>query len=110
MAFARDNARAAGVGHLVDFAKKPLQEFRPPEGPPGTLLCNPPYGERLGEEKELRGLYQLLGEVLRSRCQGWTAVVFTGNPRLARLIGITATASWPLFNGKIPCQLLKYVL
>jgi putative N6-adenine-specific DNA methylase len=110
IAFARDNARAAGVGHLVDFAKKPLQEFHPPQGPPGMLLCNPPYGERLGEEKELRGLYQQLGEVLRSRCQGWTAVVFTGNPRLARLIGIPATASWPLFNGKIPCQLLKYNL
>jgi len=47
---------------------------------------------------------------LRSRCQGWTAMVFTGNPRLARLIGISAEASWPLFNGKIPCQLLKYVL
>ena len=110
VAFARDNARAAGVGHLVRFDKKPLGEFRPPQGGPGTLLCNPPYGERLGEERELQGLYQLLGEVLRSRCQGWTALVFTGNPRLARLIGMPPAESWPLFNGKIPCRLMKYVL
>jgi putative N6-adenine-specific DNA methylase len=110
VAFARDNARAAGVGHLVRFEKKPLADFRPPDGPPGTLLCNPPYGERLGEEKELRGVYQLLGEVLRSRCRGWTALVFTGNSRLARLMGMEPTERWPLFNGKLPCHLLKYEL
>ena len=58
----------------------------------------------------MRGLYELLGEVLRSRCPGWTAVVFTGNQRLARLIGMQPAEQWPLFNGKIPCQLLKYTL
>jgi putative N6-adenine-specific DNA methylase len=110
LAFARDNARAAGVGHAVQFEKKPLAEFRPPDSAPGTLMCNPPYGERIGEEKELQGLYKLLGEVLRSRCPGWNALVFTGNPRLARGIGMQPAEQWPLFNGKIPCQLLRYAL
>jgi putative N6-adenine-specific DNA methylase len=110
VAFARGNARAAGVGHLLRFNKKPLGEFHPPTAEPGTLLCNPPYGERIGEEKELRSLYQQLGEILRTRCRGWTALVFTGNPRLARWLGMPAADQWPLFNGKIPCQLLKYVL
>jgi putative N6-adenine-specific DNA methylase len=110
VAFARDNARAAGVGHVVQFEKKPLTEFRPPGQAPGTLMCNPPYGERIGEEKDLQGLYRLLGEILRSRCQGWNALVFTGNPRLARWIGMQPAEQWPLFNGKIPCQLLRYAL
>jgi putative N6-adenine-specific DNA methylase len=108
IAFARDNARAAGVGHLVHFEKKQLREARPPGDTPGTLVCNPPYGERIGEEKELRGLYQLLGEVLQAYWRGWSAFVFTGNQRLTRCVGMKATAEWPLFNGKIPCRLLRF--
>jgi putative N6-adenine-specific DNA methylase len=108
IAFARDNARAAGVGHVVSFTGTSLTHFRPPPGPPGVILCNPPYGERIGEEKELRSLYQLLGEVFRDRCQGWSAFVFTGNPRLGREIGLKAADSTALFNGKIPCSLLKF--
>jgi putative N6-adenine-specific DNA methylase len=108
VAFAIDNAKAAGVGHLVRFEKRHLRDFRPPGETPGTLICNPPYGERLGEEKELGGLYKLLGQVLQDRCQGWTAFVFTGNRALAEEIGIKPVEKWPLFNGKIPCQLMKF--
>ena len=46
------------------------------------LLCNPPYGERIGEEKDLRGLYRSIGEVLAERWQGWQAYVFTGKAGL----------------------------
>src|SRR5207245_11524440 len=110
IAFAQGNARAAGVGHLVQFEKMHLRDFRPPEGPPGTLICNPPYGERIGEEKELQSVYELLGEVLRERCHGWTAYVFTGNARLARRLRLDPVERTPFFNGKIPCQLLKFAL
>ena len=108
VAFAIDNAKAAGVGHLVRFTKRHLRDFRPPAGPPGTLMCNPPYGERIGEERELRGLYQLLGNVFQEHCRGWSAFVFTSNQGLASCIGLTPADRWPLFNGKIPCQLLKF--
>jgi putative N6-adenine-specific DNA methylase len=110
VAFAIDNAKAAGVGHLVRFEKRHLRDFRPPPGEPGTLICNPPYGERIGEEKELGSVYQLLGGVLQERCKGWLAFVFTGNQRLAAHLGIPPAERWPLFNGKIPCQLLKFHL
>jgi putative N6-adenine-specific DNA methylase len=110
VAFSVSNARAAGIGHLVRFEVKDVRDFRPPDGPPGTILCNPPYGERIGEEKELKGLYRDLGQVLRERCGGWTACVFTGNPRLAAAIGLEPAEQVPLFNGKIPCRLLKYSL
>jgi putative N6-adenine-specific DNA methylase len=110
MEFSRNNARAAGVGHLTIFERKELHNFRPPSGPPGTLLCNPPYGERLGEENELRGLYRELGEVFHQHCRGWTAFVFTGNAALAREIGLTPAEQVPLFNGKIPCRLLRFDL
>jgi putative N6-adenine-specific DNA methylase len=108
VAFAIHNARAAGIGHLLRFDKRDLRDFQPPPGPPGVLLCNPPYGERLGEEKSLFGLYRLLGEVIGQRCAGWTAWVFTGNPRLAEAIGLTPAEQVPLYNGKIPCRLLRF--
>ncbi len=108
VAMARDNARAAGIGHLLRFEKRDVRDFRPPEGPPGVILCNPPYGERLGEEAALGELYALLGEVFTQHCGGWTAWVFTGNRRLATRIGLPPTAEVALFNGKIPCRLLRY--
>jgi putative N6-adenine-specific DNA methylase len=110
VSLAINNARAAGIGHLLRVQKRDVRDFVPPEGPPGVLLCNPPYGERLGEEKQLRGLYHLLGEVLAQRCRGWTAFVFTGSPMLADAIGLEPAARIPLFNGKIPCRLLRFEL
>jgi putative N6-adenine-specific DNA methylase len=108
VAFAEGNARAAGVGHLVPFAVRDLRDVRPPDGPPGVLMCNPPYGERLGEEKELRGLYRTLGEILQNHFRGWQAFVFSGNGALARQIGLPVATRWPLFNGKIRCELIRY--
>jgi putative N6-adenine-specific DNA methylase len=103
----RTNARAAGVGHLVRFDVRDVRAFTPPDGSPGMIVCNPPYGERLGEEKELRSLYRTLGEVFR-RCPGWAAWVFTGNSRLAALIDLPRIQEVPLFNGKIPCRFIRF--
>jgi putative N6-adenine-specific DNA methylase len=110
VSFAAGNARAAGIGHLLRFEVKDVGDFRPPEGPPGVIVCNPPYGERIGEEKELKPLYRTLGEVLYRRCAGWRGFVFTGNARLGREIGMKPARKVPLMNGKIPCELLEFDL
>ena len=109
VSFAISNAKAAGIGHLLRFVKRDVRDFQPPPGRPGVLLCNPPYGERLGEERELRSLYQLLGEVFR-RLAGWQCWVFTGNANLAACIGLEPGEQIALFNGKIPCRLLRFDL
>ena len=106
--FAKTNARAAGIGHLLHFEMRDVRDFRPPPGLPGILICNPPYGERIGEEKELRGLYRTIGEVFREHCPGWTLYVFTGNAFLARQLGMKQHQQWDFFNGKIPCRLLRF--
>jgi putative N6-adenine-specific DNA methylase len=108
IAFSRSNAAAAGVGNLLRFEVRDLKNLRPPDGLPGTVICNPPYGERIGEEKELRSLYRLLGKVFREHFSEWTMCVFTGNARLAEEIGLTPLEQISLFNGKIPCRLLKF--
>lgn len=108
ISFAINNAKAAGIGHLLRFTKRALRDFEMPVGEPGIIVCNPPYGERIGEERDLVTLYREIGEVFRERAAGWTMWVFTGNPRLADEIGMTPSEEVPLFNGKIACRLLRY--
>jgi 23S rRNA (guanine2445-N2)-methyltransferase len=105
--FARTNARAAGVGHVLRFDVRDVRHPQTPAARPGTVICNPPYGERIGEEKELRALYRTLGELFR-RCPGWGVWVFTGNQRLADQIGLPRAEDVPLFNGRIPCRLIRF--
>ena len=107
IAFAESGARAAGLGHMVTFERKDLVDARPPEGPPGVLICNPPYGERLGEEKDLYGLYRAIGDMAR-HWSGWKVFVFTSNDRLARGIGLKPKSRTPFFNGKLPCHLWRF--
>src|SRR5262249_12023614 len=104
---AAPNARTAGLGKLVPFSRADVRDFRPPDGPPGTLLVNPPYGERIGDERGLVDLYRTLGEVFR-RVPGWRAWGFTGNEELSKRVGVSMAAQVPLFNGRIPCKLIRY--
>lgn len=105
---ARANARAAGIGHLLAFERRDLKDFQPPEGPSGVVICNPPYGERIGDERELRPLYRRLGEVFAERCRGWACFVFTSSDAPWREIGSKPAAVTPFWNGKIACRLLRY--
>jgi putative N6-adenine-specific DNA methylase len=105
---ARTNARAAGIGNLLAFERADIRDFRPPDGPAGVLICNPPYGERIGEERELRPLYRQIGDVFAQRCRGWSCFVFTANDAPWREIGMKPAESTPFWNGKIACRLLKY--
>jgi putative N6-adenine-specific DNA methylase len=106
--FSRTNARAAGIGNLLKFERMDVRQLQVPEGKPGTLICNPPYGERIGEEKDLRPLYRVLGDVFAWRCQGWACWVFTGNANLAKEIDLPIVEQVELWNGKIPCRLLRF--
>jgi putative N6-adenine-specific DNA methylase len=106
--FARGNARAAGVGHLLTFDKRDVKDARPPGAVPGTLICNPPYGERIGEEKELIGLYARIGEVVAAHWRGWRLFVFTSNSALAKKVGLKVVQKAPFFNGSLECFLWEY--
>jgi putative N6-adenine-specific DNA methylase len=108
VALADRNARAAGVRHLLTIQKGDVGEFQPPGEQAGTIIINPPYGERIGEGKDLEALYRVLGEVLRERCRGWSVWMLSGNPMLEDRLGLDAVQRIPLFNGRIPCMFLEY--
>ncbi len=105
------NLERAGLRGLVHVEKRELSAAEAPRGAGGGLLAaNPPYGERLGEEKELVALYAKLGEVLRRRFGGWRAAVFTGNEQLGLRLGLVPGRTDTLFNGPLECRLLQFEL
>jgi 23S rRNA (guanine2445-N2)-methyltransferase / 23S rRNA (guanine2069-N7)-methyltransferase len=109
------NGEHAGVADWLHVEKRSLGEMVRPTaaaGPDeaGLVVTNPPYGERIGAESGLPALYSELGSVLRDRFQGWQAAILTGNPPLARNLGIYAKRTHRFFNGTIECRLLRFEL
>jgi 23S rRNA (guanine2445-N2)-methyltransferase / 23S rRNA (guanine2069-N7)-methyltransferase len=105
---ARNNIERAGLGEWVRIYQGELATFEPrtDKGQAGLVVCNPPYGERLGDEASLLYLYQNLGERLRQACMGWDAAIFTGAPELGKRMGIRSHKQYAMFNGALPCKLL----
>lgn len=104
---ARANARHCGVSQQVTFQLQELAEVQAPADS-GILLCNPPYGERIGNPEELGAFYKLLGDVLKQRFKGWDAYILSGNKELARNIRLKSAQRIPINNGGLSCQLMKY--
>lgn len=78
------NAERAGVAAFTRFECLPLGDLRRPEGAPGLVIVNPPYGARVGNKGPLYGLHAAMGEVFRSRFQGWRVGIVTSEAGLAK--------------------------
>ena len=104
---ARINAKEAGVSEQINFQLCRFDEIKIPNGP-GTVIVNPPYGERLGEQAELIALYRSLGDFFKKRCGGYNCFVLTENGQLTKEIGLRPAQKMPFINGKLDCRLLKY--
>jgi putative N6-adenine-specific DNA methylase len=74
------------------------------------VFLNPEYGERMGEEEELKKIYKGIGDFFKKRCQGYTGYVFTGNLDLAKRLGLRTRRRLSFYNGPIECRLLEYDL
>ena len=106
---ARANAEAAGVGHAVTIQSDDFRSFQPPDGP-GVLVCNPPYGERIGDRDALEPLYADLGRMVKERCSGWDFWLLSGNPELTGALRMKASRRIPVSNGGIDCRWLHYAI
>jgi len=104
----RNNVERAGLSNWIKIYQGELATFepRPDQNQTGLVICNPPYGERLGDEASLLYLYQNLGERLRQACMNWEAAVFTGAPDLGKRMGIRSHKQYAFWNGALPCKLL----
>jgi len=106
---AQKNAKTAGVDHLIDFSVCDFADTPVPEEP-GIIFFNPEYGERLGVHTKLEITYKRIGDFMKSNCKGYRGYVFTGNPDLAKKIGLSAKRRIEFYNGKLDCRLLEYEL
>ncbi|MDO3643931.1 class I SAM-dependent RNA methyltransferase [Mucilaginibacter sp. L3T2-6] len=106
---AQKNAKTAGVEHLIDFSVCDFADTPVPEMP-GIIMFNPEYGERLGTHAKLEATYKRVGDFMKTRCLGYRGYVFTGNPDLAKVIGLKASRRIEFYNGKLDCRLLEYEL
>ena len=104
----RNNVERAGLSDWIKIYQGEVATFepRPDQHQKGLVICNPPYGERLGDEASLLYLYQNLGERLRQACLNWEAAVFTGAPDLGKRMGIRSHKQYSFWNGALPCKLL----
>ena len=104
---AKRNALKILIHTHIQFSKREFEDFQP-KNSGGTILMNPPYGERIGEEEELKNLYQLIGHILKQNCVNNDAFIISGNKELTPLIGLKSQRNYVLKNGKIDCRLLHY--
>ena len=106
---AYSNADNCGLGEQIQFRQQDLSDIQAP-AEKGVIICNPPYGERLGQAEDLEDLYKSLGDIFKQRFTGWTAYILTGNKQLAKKVGLRTSRRISVYNGSLPCTLLKYEL
>jgi 23S rRNA (guanine2445-N2)-methyltransferase / 23S rRNA (guanine2069-N7)-methyltransferase len=108
---AQNNIERAGLDQWIRVSCRPIDEFVKPTHKvmdTGLLICNPPYGERLGDAKELEPVYFQLGHILREHFIGWQAAVITSNPELSKQIAIRALKRYKFWNGTLAADLVCF--
>ncbi|SJM91499.1 bifunctional 23S rRNA (guanine(2069)-N(7))-methyltransferase RlmK/23S rRNA (guanine(2445)-N(2))-methyltransferase RlmL [Crenothrix polyspora] len=106
----------AALGHInnarlhnkIHIERRDISDAKPAEAwQPGLVICNPPYGERLGDEQETAELYTHFGETLKTQFIGWKAALIISNPELGFRLGIRSQKPITLYNGALECRLLR---
>ncbi len=101
-----ENALRAGVEEYMRIFQADARKIKR-EDRKGTVVCNPPYGERMGEREEIERLYQQLGGAFKALAP-WQIYVLTSSDRFDRLYGQRADKIKKLYNGMLPCYLYEY--
>ena len=105
MGMCRTNIEAAGLTDKIELHKKDFKEFDAPELK-GVIVCNPPYGERIGENVD--DLYTECGDNLKTRYDGWNAWMISSNMGALKKVGLRPSRKIKVFNGSLECRFMKY--
>ena len=102
-----ESAKKIGLQDKINFSTENLENFKCSDNK-GVIILNPPYGIRLGDEKNLQNLYQKIGDIFKNECSGFDAYIFTHNKILAKSVGLRTKRKFILKNGQLDCRLLYY--
>ena len=106
---AKVNILLAGLENYIELQNKDFTKIKF-NSPEGLIVCNPPYGKKLGDENELINLYEEMGEFLKKNFSGWEFWILSGNPRLTRYLKMKSSLKIPVSNGGIDCRWIKYLI
>lgn len=102
------NAERAGVQSIAHFVQQSIAQLKRPDGPPGLVICNPPYGARIGDVKKLGGLYASFGQVMLENFSAWRVGLVTNEASLAKATGLPfQSPSGPILHGGIKIRLYQ---
>ena len=104
---ARENAKLAGVDHLIHFQQRPVSALSHPKKY-GFLITNPPYGERIEEKENLPALYRELGERFAS-LDAWSAYIITAYEDAPKYIGRKADKNRKIYNGMMKTYFYQFL-
>ena len=106
---AKQNAQNAGVAHLMQWQQGDVAAIKNPSpNVAGTVICNPPYGERLGTTPALIALYSVFGQRLKQQFAGWNASIFSGEPSLLDCLRLRSHRQFKAKNGPLDCVQKNY--
>ena len=106
---AKQNAKNAGVAHLMQWQQGDVAAIKNPSpNVSGTVICNPPYGERLGTTPALIALYSVFGQRLKQQFAGWNASIFSGEPSLLDCLRLRSYRQFKAKNGPLDCVQKNY--
>lgn len=109
LAKAKQNAKNAGVAHLIQWQQGDIAALKNPcPNQVGTVICNPPYGERLGTTPALIALYSVFGQRLKQQFSGWNASIFSGEPELLNCLRLRSHRQFKAKNGPLDCLQKNY--
>ena len=103
---ARDNAKKAGVGKLIDFREADATKMSLPTDK-GVMVCNPPYGERMLEQRSAQQLYRAFGRHVKF-ADGWKKYIISSEPEFEHYFGKQAAKKRKLYNGRLQCNVYMY--
>ena len=103
---ARDNARKAGVGKLIEFREADATKMSLPSDK-GVMVCNPPYGERMLEQRSAQQLYRAFGRHVKF-ADGWKKYIISSEPEFEHYFGKQAAKKRKLYNGRLQCNVYMY--
>lgn len=108
LVYAKENAARAGVAELIRFFRQDARKTaKPAPDRRGTVICNPPYGERMMELREVEALYRDIGKTFAA-LSPWQIYILTSHEGFEALFGRRADKVRKLYNGMIPCYLYQY--
>lgn len=107
LASMQQNMTKGGFEKVISLRQVAFEDSSPPENLTGTIITNPPYGERL-QKQDLNAFYKMIGDVLKQKYAGWDVWLITSDYNALKSVGLRTSRKIKLYNGPLECRLVKY--